>query len=158
MSLCWSPTPYHRVLGQSQKGPKPQRSRTLPCRPEGWPADSRGCSARESKIRNASGTGTAYQPQRAAALFFWYYMGLHLGYASGLWIRINRWYGDKMCWDRSIAETTYGNVINQQNLYGGIRSEGGIWIAFDAMFWRYRSAGGMRFIWIATWRASKCLP
>ena len=25
----------------------------------------------------------------------------------------------RYCWDGSIAETTYGTVINQQNLYGG---------------------------------------
>jgi len=67
--------------------------------------------------------------------FFWYYMGLHLEICIGPVDEIKRiWYGDKMCWDGSIAETTYGTVINQQNLYGGIRSEGGIWIAFDAMF------------------------
>lgn len=67
--------------------------------------------------------------------FFWYYMGLHLeiciGPVDGIFSIA---YGDKTCWNGSITETTYGTVIDQQNLYGGIRSEGGIWIAFDTMF------------------------
>lgn len=138
VALLVASTLIMRVLEPKPKGPKAAALEdfTVPTaevgRPIPWVFGTR-------KIKDPNciwyGDLRTNRKKKGGGTFFWYYMGLHLEICIGPVDEIKRiWYGDKMCWDGSIAETTYGTVINQQNLYGGIRSEGGIWIAFDAMF------------------------
>lgn len=138
VALLVASTLIMRVLEPKPKGPKAAALEdfTVPTaevgRPIPWVFGTR-------KIKDPNciwyGDLRTNRKKKGDGTFFWYYMGLHLEICIGPVDEIKRiWYGDKMCWDGSIAETTYGTVINQQNLYGGIRSEGGIWIAFDAMF------------------------
>ena len=138
VALLVASTLIMRVLAPKPKGPKAAALEdfTVPTaevgRPIPWVFGTR-------KIKDPNciwyGDLRTNRKKKGGGTFFWYYMGLHLEICIGPVDEIKRiWYGDKMCWDGSIAETTYGTVINQQNLYGGIRSEGGIWIAFDAMF------------------------
>lgn len=138
VALLVASTLIMRVLAPKPKGPKAAALEdfTVPTaevgRPIPWVFGTR-------KIKDPNciwyGDLRTNRKKKGDGTFFWYYMGLHLEICIGPVDEIKRiWYGDKMCWDGSIAETTYGTVINQQNLYGGIRSEGGIWIAFDAMF------------------------
>jgi len=138
VALLVASTLIMRVLAPKPKGPKAAALEdfTVPTaevgRPIPWVFGTR-------KIKDPNciwyGDLRTNRKKKDDGTFFWYYMGLHLeiciGPVDGIFSIA---YGDKVCWSGSITETTYGTVIDQQNLYGGIRSEGGIWIAFDAMF------------------------